>query len=248
MKTKKNMITFYGADSQVGTTMVALSTAEMLARQRYMVLFLCADGGLGNPFVQRGLSTSMDDLRSGFRDKTVTAEEIRQNVVIHRGVDILSGVQNWHSSRYYEREDLLQVACLVGRDYDYVIADGGSGLDGLSLAAICACDLACVVLTQQEKSLERMRSRLPLVQENMPKRRCYVVNKFQPSRAFYSMNELKRLVGCEREDLLRIDYVPYGWQAEKDHQTLLNIRGFRRGIKSLTTYLEGRDKDAGEGL
>ena len=241
----KGNITFYGGDSQVGTTMVALAAAEMLVRKCCSVLFISASQNPGNPFIQKNTPASLDDLRPVLRDGTLEETELRQCLVTSRGVDILPGVRSWQSSKAYGPDALLKIRQWAGERYDYVIADGGSSLEGLSAAALQGSSLACIVITQQEKSLDRLRTRLPLMQAVLPPHCCYVINKFQDSRVFYSIKELETRIGCSREQLIRIDYVPYGWQAEKDCKTLLGFRPFRKGITALTAYMEEEGEHLG---
>ena len=49
---KENIILFYGCDTQVGTTMLALSAAELLAEAGKSVVYISAGPLPGNPFLE----------------------------------------------------------------------------------------------------------------------------------------------------------------------------------------------------
>ena len=58
----KKCVVFYGGDSQTGTTMIAVSAAEMLAGAGKRILLVCASSQLVDPWLPQSAVSSMDDL------------------------------------------------------------------------------------------------------------------------------------------------------------------------------------------
>ena len=52
-----------------------------------------------------------------------------------------------------------------------------------------------------------------------------------------------RCGGGAEKDILPVPYVPYGWQAEAEHTTLLNFRRFRKAIGYLIEDIQKGDRN-----
>ena len=61
----KHVIGFFGGDSQVGTTMIAQSVAELLKERGKRVLLILGSGKYGGEFVHAGARSSLDAFESG---------------------------------------------------------------------------------------------------------------------------------------------------------------------------------------
>lgn len=234
----KKCVVFYGGDSQTGTTMIAVSAAELLADAGKRILLIGASSHTVDPWLPQSAASSLDDLHPALKEGTLTAEEIRRTVTTARGVDILSGTRNGYG-RKFGPEDLETVCSLVCEDYDWILVDGGCGPpEGLTMAALQCGQKAILVLTQQEKCLQRFAAKISGLERALPPQQLYVVNKFNDSGAFYTEKEMAGRLGCGSETLKTIAYVPFGWQAELDRVPLLNHRKFRRDVKKITGWIE----------
>ena len=236
-------IVFYGGDSQVGTTMTALALSEFLAKSGRQVLFLNFSPVPGNAYLPFAPPASVDDLRAAFLDESLTEAELRQLAVNCRGVDILPGVRNWQSSRTFPEGSAAQLLKAADGGWDYIIADGGCGVTaGLGVQALQCFDQVVLVVTQQEKTLARFQNQKEVLAEKMPDQPLFLINKFNDSGTFYSLKQMKEILQCDNR-VMTVPYVPYGWQAESEHTTLLPFRRFGKGIRQLAEYVEGRENE-----
>ncbi len=239
----KKCVVFYGGDSQTGTTMIAVSAAEMLAGAGKRILLVGASSQLVDPWLPQSAVSSMDDLYPALKEGMLTADEIRRTVMTARGVDILSGTGSGYI-RKFGTKDLETVFSLICEDYDWILADCGCGPpEGLTMAALQCGQKAVLVLTQQEKCLQRFAAKLSGLERALPPQQLYVVNKFNDSGAFYTEKELAGRLGCGPGNLRTVAYVPFGWQAEMDRVPLLKHRKFRRDMEKITGWI-----GEGEGL
>lgn len=245
----KKRIVFYGGDSQVGTTMAALAAAERLVRKGERVLFISAGTVPGNEYLNQMVTASIDDLRLSVQENLLTAEELRQQLVESRGVDILPGVRSDGSGSRYRKDDILKICEAAEGYYDWILVDGGCGLpEGITEAALHAAGQVVIVVSQQEKCLQRLKLRLPALRQYLPPHIIYAVNKFSRSAALYSEKELAEKLQCSLESMVLLPFIPYGWQAEAERRTLLRYRSFRKGMDRLLKQLErGWEKDEREG-
>lgn len=234
----KKCVVFYGGDSQTGTTMVAVSAAELLAGTGKRILLIGASSHPVDLWLPRSAASSLDDLYPALKEGTLTADEIRRTVMTARGVDILSGTGSGYGGKF-GTGDLETVCSLIREDYDWILVDGGCGpADGLTMAALQCGQKAILVLTQQEKCLQRFEAKISGLERVLPPEQLYVVNKFNDSGAFYTEKELAERLGCGSGTVETIAFVPFGWQAEMDRVPLLNHRKFRRDMEKVTGWIE----------
>lgn len=230
-----NVILFYGCDSQVGTTMAALSAAELLAEKGKKVLYLSAGSIPGIAYSTAEPAGAAVELW----DSTEDEEEIRQLTVNHRGVDILQGVRSWMNGVNSLKGWLSELCSTCSRMWDYVIVDGGNSTESsMGQEALDFAGMAFLVLTQQEKSLYRWKMRREWVENRMQAKPCFVVNKFVRNGTFYMESQLQKMLPCEEDRLRTIPYLPYGWQAELEQCTLMKYRPFRKAMEKIAVLIE----------
>ena len=235
-------VAFYGGDSQTGTTMLAVSTAVLMARQGKRVLMIAASDHSGDLWIPTAEGNFLDDLLTDLQEHSLTWEKIRQYILTEAGVDFLPGIRENHRDDFHEK-DLSQICWLAEMHYDRILVDCGCGpATGLTAAAVRSGERAVVVITQQEKCLLRLQKKMQMLDRLLPPQRLYAVNKYHDSRAFYTKKELAQKLECMPGDLIPIPYVPYGWQAEMEQRTLLRYRSFQNAVKRMAYRLEGGDE------
>lgn len=236
-------IMFAGGDTQTGTTMIAMSVAEELAKQGRKVLYVGVRTIGGADF--------LEDNSEG----TLTLHELELAVTDSRGVDVLTGLRKSRYGTFFYEEDIAEILRATSGTWDYVILDGGFLLSeekGNADSLIASLkdnsngngsDMEIlVVITQQEKSLRRCRKWKSLhdgsqigAQDCLGKIK-FVLNKYNDTGAFYTEKEVADYIGCEAEDIRTVPYIPYGWQAEEESSTLLKFRDFRKGIRRVKEW------------
>ena len=235
------IIVFYGPDNQPGVTMVSKSCGEQLEKEGYNVLFLSADRNGTCSYSNITFQNCLEDtalLVQGCKDEKELFNTFNSQIISDGVTDMMPGLRNDFGRRNINEEFLPMMINQMKKIYDFIVIDGGTGsVEGLGKYALKNCNMLYIVTTQQEKSFERLFKILVEIKENYPGNEGnikYVFNKFNESRVFPNLNETAELLGCHRESLFKIEYVPFGWQAEKEKKTLLWNRKFMRGIKSIT--------------
>ncbi|OEF99450.1 hypothetical protein BHF71_09060 [Vulcanibacillus modesticaldus] len=240
----KNIITFFGADSKVGTTMIAQSTAEMLANRTDLkigLLFLNGNPSTNYLMVKR--KTGLDYIKIKLINNILKPEEMiescyksRENLYVLPGIDYLLDV------RYYHPENVERLIQLANEKFNLVIIDAGSNIDsGLAIAALNATKYKYLVTTQQEitrKNFERLENQIFKRLQIESGEFMLVVNKYLKSRHIYSASQIADLY-----KMMLATYIPHleflGWQAEYDHKTLLNYdnEDYNRQIEQLSKII-----------
>ncbi len=242
----KKMIAVCGGDSQVGTTMVALSIAEVLGKQGKKVLVVSASRNPGNDYVIKHRGMSIDDLRQYLDGDEITLTELKEAICQSRYMDIIPAVRSRSSSINYRKNALALIRKAAESYYDFIIADGGCGEEGLAASALIALeegDCLCFVVTQQAKCLNRFMGQKGYFAQYGNIQSCYLVNKFIKSATFPSMEQMQKHLNAEGKAMYKIPYVPYGWQAEAEGETLMRCRSFAKAIERAVEYIDKGEKN-----
>ena len=218
--------------------MISLAAAEHLARCGWNVIHISAGMEPGNVYIPEEGTGSITDLFRNFEEEELSERELEDAMTECRGVRILPGLRSRQAGILYMPGALAGICRVAASSSDYVIIDGGCIGDNCpGQEALQFAGQVYAVATQQEKTLMRWKQKKKRLQCLAECRIRYIVNKFNGSGAFYTEEQLAQHLDCSREELIAIPYVPYGWQAESEHTTLLKFRRFRKGISSLTEYI-----------
>ena len=244
MRRIEKTVVFSGGDTKTGTTMISLAAAEELAKEGCLVLYICAGEYPVNEFLPRDLMSASEEILAGLQEDMVSEQYLKQAAVTNRGVDILRGIRNGSRGLYFTQEDLEEICRRAETVWDWIVVDGGCVLsaEGRSVSHT-SFGQSWMVITQQEQAVCRFRTWQSMVSETDERKIRYVVNKYNDSGAFYNLREMAELLHCEETELLPVPYVPYGWQAEAERETLLNFRLFRKAIRRLTARIQEEGAD-----
>lgn len=237
------MIAFYGGDSQTGVTMITQSVGEQLTGKGFRVLLLAAGTEPGDDYIPGKGVSSIDDLRPYLLEGQLTAAEAEQSIVCCRKLDILPAVRSYHSMKMYQENTLELLYECFKEKYDYILVDGGSSVtEPLTLSALRHCHTLFFIVTQQQKVLRRLAFRKSqLIQLTVPI--FYVVNKYHDEKYFHSLQQLALQLQCEEDKLFKVPYVPYGWQAEMEQETLLQYRTFAAGVSAISRKISHKEAE-----
>lgn len=230
----EKLIGFLGGDSQVGVTMLAQATVEYLRRQGMRALFITAGPGDGDDYTNGHLSMDMEEIYPYLETGSVTETDTDRLFPADRHVDILHVAE--HDD--FGKAELQIVYQEFAGQYDWIIVDCGWAMQtGFARTVVRTCHLLFVVITQQEKCMRRFGRRQAGLLSRAPETLFYVANKFTASGALSTIAEMQERLHCTETQLFRVDYVPYGWQAEQARETLLRYRRFRKGVKQIATRI-----------
>lgn len=221
-----SIITFFGADSKVGTTMIAQSTAELLAKNTGLkVGLLFLNNNPSNYYIRKKDKLGIDGIKNKLFNNILTSAELIDSCIqpIHN-LFILSGVEYLLDARLYQPEYIDRLIKLATEKLSIIIIDAGSNVDsGIAIAALNATKYRYLVTTQQEiirKNFERIDRQVFKQLHIDSSSFMLVLNKYISSNNIYSAVQLAELykmtlaVHVPNLDLL-------GWQAEFDQKSLL---------------------------
>ncbi len=171
-------IAVFGADSQVGSTMTAVSMARLLTERGKQVLLVLCSGKYGDDFIQNKGAHSIDDVRASLANGHLDRCDLEQAMIHEKGLAVLPGVRDIHAAAYYPENALSTLAECAG-DYHFLIFDCGERVDlGLPFSGIRASDRKYLVMTQQEKSIRRGRYMMEHVYRPLGAEPKLIINKF----------------------------------------------------------------------
>lgn len=223
---QKNIVTFFGADSKVGTTITAQAIAETLAAGVYGNIFLCFLNG--SPSIDYYNTDKhvygLDSLKVKIMNEVLTGNELVDTCTNIGNLYILSGVDNIFDIRHYNPKHVEYLINLASKNFSAVIIDAGSRIDYLlSVGALNCTNLRYLVTTQQDNSRKnylRISEQVFPKLDIDPKSFYLLVNKYINSSDLYTASQIAELYKSTLAGTL--PYVDYGWQAERDKKTLLH--------------------------
>ena len=240
----KKVIGFFGGDSQVGTTMIAQSMAELLQQRGQRVLYIMGSGKFGDEFFSLEGRHSIDDLKAGVRSGRVTLEDLFQNLEECRGLWVLPAVRNPLTARYFTENTYEILLAEAASEFDYTVIDGGCDAAlGMTIAAMNTSDHRFFVTTQQSKSIRRLVLQQKNVVQPLKLQGTLIINQYLKDPGLLMKGDILAL--CEMEEAYTIPYVEYGWQAEMEGRSLLRYGKFAKAAGVLADLFEAKGQKEG---
>ncbi len=224
-KENGNVITFFGADSKVGTTMTAHCVAETLAKRTDIKvgLFFLNNNPSTN-YIKNSNIAGLDNIKIKLFNNILKAEEL-MDICLKEENDlyILPGVDNYPDSRQYHPKHIERLIELAAEKFNILIIDAGSNIDsGLAIASINLAKIKYLVVTQQEairKNFLRTEAQTFGHLNIDSKQFLLVINKYINSNYIYNT---RQMAGIYKMMLaVSIPHLEFiGWQAEIEQKTL----------------------------
>lgn len=233
----KNIITFFGADSKVGTTMITQSTAEMLTKNtnaKIGLFFL--NGNPSNHYLKQREKMGLDDIKIKLFNNILTSDELISACVTEdKALYVLSGVESMLDIRHYHPEHIDSLLKLASEKFNLILIDAGSNLDsGLAIASLNSTSNRYLVTTQQEvarRSYERSERQILNLLDINSNDFMLIVNKYIKSNGILNATKIADIYNMPLATFIpNLDTL--GWQAEFDHKSLLDY-GQEQYIKQI---------------
>ena len=231
---------FLGGDSQVGTTMTALSYGEMLAARGEKTLLICGSGKIGDPFFLNREHHSIDDLRAYLLNGHLAAADLQQVLCRDKNLWILPDVRDSITAAKYD-EKTMQRICEAAGTYDHIVLDLGDRIDlGLVVSGIEAADRHYLVVTQQEKVLGRCPYLRDRVLQPLGCTPRLIINKYQNVVALLTKREISGLLQYEAAGTL--PYIEFGWEMEIRHQSFREVKRYRKALEMIPEQEDSEER------
>lgn len=238
----KKIISFFGGDSNVGTTMIAQSVAEELAnKHNQRVLFIMASCKLGIDYIPDGSEASLDDIRVNITNRTIVENDVLGIIGSVNKLDYIPPIKGIETAIYYGIDDIGQLIEPIAKRYDYFVIDGGCDLNlGLNISALKYATEIYYVVTQSPKCIRRFNVLKKSILEPLGFEGSIIVNKHINNPVIYSFTQIKEILGAERN--YKVQFVKDGIIAESESQTLVKLRhaAFESDIDLITGDILGK--------
>jgi|GEM_PF-825400 len=234
----ENVITFFGADNKVGTTMIAHSVAEMMAMHTDLSIgLLCLNNNPSREYLKSNINTGIDNIKIKLFNNVLNADELVQVCVKENdALYILPGVDYSPDARLFMPEHITRLINMASKKFDIVLIDAGSNIDsGLAIASLKLAKARYLIITQQEvvrKNFKRIENQVLQSLGLDIKKFMLIVNKYIGSDFMYNSQQLSNMYGAILATVIpHADF--FGWKAEIEEQTLLHY-----GLRSYNNQID----------
>ena len=229
------VIAFFGADSKVGTTMLAQSFAEMLT-DKGTVLFLSLSRSFKSAFVRddiKHIDCFVPEIESG-----IAIEKNKISKHSHySNLYILGGLKDVLEPNDFSLEMASKMIENLERMFDWIIIDAGSDMNNaLSYAAVTGAFNRFLVFSQNQHCIDKVidnskKWELLNLEFNM-----LIANKF---KAFdvNGWDRIKKIFPFPADKIIKIRYVDREREAEAEGKTFFDY-GERKFIRDLQLLRE----------
>ncbi|MCT4596620.1 MAG: hypothetical protein N4A50_01915 [Vallitalea sp.] len=236
----KNIITFFGADSKVGTTQVAQSIAEEIVDKSYArVCLVFLDGESGTDYFDISFRNNIDTIKIKLISNLATVDEIFDiSENIKDNLFVIEGTKSILYRKEYQPEHISYLLNILSVACDLVVVDAGSCIDrAMSIAALTSTNHRYLVTTQQANSLRRYKEKKPILERLSLDDFQIIVNKHMANGALLTTFDIAKLYS--HPYLSKIDFSRYALQAENDKKSLLHYKDklFNRDINKLVDII-----------
>lgn len=216
------LLVFHGIDYKVGTTMIAQSVSEVLAKihPECKILRIAMSNRRGCNFIKESIP-SLEGFRKSIEAGVVLGELLFRRYQISENLYGISGLENEFNHRQYFPEDAAKIIRTIEKQFDYIIVDGGCDIDnGLVLGSLSMGGVNLLVLTQDESALSRWEQQQMIYKGFFIDFNLLIVNKYQHFHP-YSIQYIKERLNLKEEPCYKVGFSPYGYRAEWEKKTLL---------------------------
>jgi len=245
-RTRKNLLTqnkvfsFFGADSKVGTTMVAQSVCENFVGHSDRVILITLDGSSGDDFMSMDTTTGLDEIKTKLQTRILSSKELGELCIKNAsGFYSLPGIKNIMLKHHYHPEQVSYLIELLEELFEIVIIDAGSNIElGMTIASLNKTPNRFLVVTQQQIVKKRYMKLYNQILEKLSiDQFMIIVNKTVNDPVLtYPVALANEYGGILISEL---PFLEYGWQCEYEKRTLLsfNIDAYSEGIAKISKVI-----------
>lgn len=227
------VISVFGGDSNVGTSIIAQSMAEIAAEKGERVLFIeASDRVLGSyvEFIDEGRD-STEPLPS--IDDIVKGKDSESCILTAGSIAVIRGGQSVKQESF-RKNFVYKLIQSVSDYFDRIVIDAGSNAgSNLSISALLASDRRFFIVRQNPKCIERFKKTAEEVlipEEIYKKGDKVIINAFRKNKLLYSKAQIE-------STLLRNTYIlPFvreGLRCEYTKESLLWDKNFKKALTDI---------------
>lgn len=241
----KEVITFFGAEPKVGTTMLAQSVAEDLASKKKKCLLICASSNMEDSYLKSETSKASIDNLLNIQPEKLKLSDIQKIILSSGNLDYIRGSARPLQVRYFSENLIPKIVELV--DYDYIIIDGGSNYHfPLPISSLLAATKIFYVLLQRSRAINRFALTQNLIL-NSPAlktdaKKAIVVNKYEKKGSLFPD---ETFTDRFKLPMYTVNKVAGSTSCEINNTTLYKTnKNYKTNISSLVNVITGGDNNA----
>lgn len=243
IKSDSNVIVFSGADSKVGTTMVAQSVAERIVSKTNLKVFLgFFDGKPGTDYIEIDEQiNSLDAFKVKLANNVLRIQEFLDSCYKKENLYIIQGVTDLMERRFFQPEHIEYLIKLISKEFDVIILDAGSNIDlgyPMTIACLNSTNYKYLVTTQQDNVLRHYdRVNTQILNKLKIENNMIIVNKYVDNPALNTAYRIAELYNCTL--VSTIPYMNQSWQCESDRCSLMKFNDdeYIRGIDDIVKLI-----------
>lgn len=219
------LFAFHGIDHKVGVTMIAQSVAEIIAYERkdLKILLITLNGRKNAGFVKEKIET-IDHYKMQIDSKIFIAKDFPGDTKQRENLYMLAGLVKENEERYYFPDSAAYLLEAIEDQFDIIISDTGSEIDnGLAVGGLLMSHCNYLVLSQMESSLRRFEELQERYLKSSITFEKFIVNKFEDKDP-YTLPYIGKRLSIEKTNLIKVQHVDYGKQAEMAYKSLIEFR------------------------
>lgn len=147
------IITFFGGDSQVGTTLLAASVVQSLTSRKKKTILILGSTEVNEDIFRSSAGTNLDSL---LRQTKYSKEDVASCICKTELFDMIDGSSDTLSKQFYPVDIMKNITPILAREYEYIIIDGGHDATlPVPTSALITADRRYYVLTGNQKCITR---------------------------------------------------------------------------------------------
>lgn len=235
------LIVFHGADYKVGTTMVAQSVSELVAKKypNSKVLRIAMNNRRGCDFI-RNPTPSIEGFKKSLESGALIGEPLFRRYHIKENLYGISGLEKEINHRQYFPDDAFKIIKSIEKQFDFIIVDSGCDIDnGLVLGSLLMEGINLFVLTQNESVLYRWEQQQAIYKSLSINFDNFIVNKYDNAHP-YSLSYIKERLNLQEGTYHKILFSSYGNRGEWEKKSLVQYGGnsYKNQILAIAKKLE----------
>lgn len=236
----KNIITFFGSDSKVGTSQISQCIAEKIIDKSYArVCLVFLDGEAGTDYIDINFRNNIDTIKIKLISGLATVDEIFDIAEkVKDNLYIIEGTKSILYRKEYQPENISYLLNILSLACDLVVVDAGSCIDrAMPITALTSTNHRYLVTTQQANSLRRYLDKKPILDRLSLDDFQVIVNKHMADGSLLTTYDVAKAYG--HPFLSKIEFSKYALQAENDRKALIhyNDKEFNRDFNKLADII-----------
>lgn len=156
----KNVYTFFGCDSKVGSTSITQGVAQHLVQNNDIsVIVLFLDGQEGFDWVKDDVKEkSLFKIKAAVKNNILTTQNLKKNCLsLNKNLYLLKGETNFKEVMFYHENEIINLISFCSMEFDLVIIDAGNINNiqyRMTYAALKCTNNRILITDQSPKSLE----------------------------------------------------------------------------------------------